>query len=156
VITSEQEIVVHRSVTVPLPTERAFTLFTERMGAFWPSGYSIGTAATEDVLVEPRAGGRWYERGVDGSECDWGRVAEWAPPGRVVLLWQITGEWRYDPEFATEVEVSFTDAGAGTSRVDLRHRHLERFGEHTDAIRATFDSPGGWAGILARFADLAQ
>lgn len=154
--TSEQEIVVHRSVTVPLPKERAFTLFTGRMGAFWPSGYSIGTAATADVLVEPRAGGRWYERGIDGSECDWGRVAEWTPPDRVVLLWQITGEWRYDPEFSTEVEVSFTDAGPGTSRVDLRHRHLERYGDAAESIRSTFDAPSGWAGILARFAELAQ
>lgn len=153
--TPDQEIAVHRSVTVPLPCTRAFELFTARMGAFWPAEHSIGIAEIADVLVEPRFGGRWYERGVDGSECDWGRVAAWEPPGRVVLLWQIGVDWTMHPDLETDVEVTFTEDGPGRTRVDLAHRHLERYGGQADAMRAVFDSPGGWTGTLTRFADLA-
>ena len=60
------------------------------------------------MIVEPRAGGRWYEIAGDGRECDWGRVLHWQPPGRLVLVWGLTAEWRYDPGFHTEVEVTFT------------------------------------------------
>ena len=42
------------------------------------------------------------ERAADGAECDWGRVAAWEPTSRVVLLWQITAEWKFDPDFETE------------------------------------------------------
>lgn len=152
---SEREILVHCSVTVPLPRERSFELFTSRMKAFWPPQYSINTAPTKDIRIEPEVGGRWYELGTDGSECDWGRVAAWDPPGRAVLLWQITAEWKHDPDFETELELTFTDTEPGTSRVDLRHRHLERYGDQAEHIRSIFDAPDGWNGILARFADIA-
>ena len=132
-------------MTVPLPRERAFEMFTGRMGAFWPSHHSIGSADMADVVVEPLAGGRWYERGVDGSECVWGRVAAWEPPGRVVLVWQIVADGKVDPDLETDVEVTFTDAGPGRTSVDLTPRHLERYGEHAEAMRAVFDSPGGTA-----------
>jgi uncharacterized protein YndB with AHSA1/START domain len=153
---SDQEIAVHRSVTVPLPRERAFELFTDRMGAFWPPHHSIGSADMADVVIEPLAGGRWYERGVDGSECVWGRVAAWEPPGRVVLVWQIGADWKVDPDLETDVEVTFTDAGPGRTRLDLTHRHLERYGEHAEAMRVAFDDPDGWAGTLGAFAEFAD
>jgi hypothetical protein len=35
--------------------------------------YKIGKANAVDAIIEPRVGGRWYERGEDGSTCDWGR-----------------------------------------------------------------------------------
>lgn len=153
--TPDQEIAVRRSVHVPLAPERAFRLFTERMGAFWPAGHSIGTAPIADVLVEPRIGGRWFERGTDGSECDWGRVAAWEPPGRVVLVWQIGADWARHPDLDTDVEVVFTADGAGRTRVDLVHHHLERYGDRAEAMRGVFDSPEGWSGTLARFAEAA-
>jgi uncharacterized protein YndB with AHSA1/START domain len=153
---SDQEIAVHRSVSVPLSRERAFELFTARMGAFWPSSHSIGAAEIADVLLEPRVGGRWYERGVDDSECDWGRVAAWEPPTRIVLLWQIGMDWKMDPDLETDVEVTFTEEGAGRTRVDLTHRHLERYGEQAEAMRATFESPGGWDAILGAFVEQAS
>jgi len=75
---------------------------------------------------------------------------------QVVLLWQITAEWKRDPDFATEIELTFTDTEPGSSRVDLRHRHLERYGDQAEFIRSTFDAPDGWNAILARFAELAR
>lgn len=146
------EVEVRRSVTVPLSVHRAFALFTTRMTEFWPPEHSISEAAIAEVVIEPRVGGRWYERGVDGSECTWGRVAEWEPPVRVVLLWQIGANWQYDPDLETEVEVTFTEETAGRTRLELRHRHLERYGDQADAMYAIFDSPGGWGGTLDRLA----
>ena len=106
--------------------------------------------------MEPRNGGRWFERGVDGKECQWGRVAAWDPPRKVLLLWQIGVDWQFDPEFETEVEVTFSEDGLDRTRVDLRHRNLQRYGDKTDQMRAIFDDPAGWTGTLAGFVDLAD
>jgi uncharacterized protein YndB with AHSA1/START domain len=152
---SAAAVEVARSITVPLSQARTFELFTSRMTDFWPREHSIGTAEIVEVVVEPRAGGRWFERGVDGSECSWGRVAVWEPPRKVVLLWQIGSSWQFDPDFETEVEVTFTEESPGRTRLDLRHRNLQRYGDATEQMRAIFDHPNGWEGTLARFADLA-
>jgi len=152
---SSTEIVVERAVRVPLPPDKAFALFTERMTEWWPPEHSIGTSAIAAVVMEPHAGGRWFERGTDGNECQWGRVARWDPPGDLVLLWQIGANWTFDPDLETEVEISFNPDTAGGTRVELRHRHLERYGDQAEAMRAAFDSPGGWTATLTQYADLA-
>ena len=72
---SGSAVEVFRSVSVPLTQARAFELFTTRMTEFWPKEHSIGNSELAEVVVEPRNGGRWFERGIDGSECQWGRVA---------------------------------------------------------------------------------
>jgi uncharacterized protein YndB with AHSA1/START domain len=153
---STTEIAVHRSVTVPLDPERTFDLFTARMTDFWPPEHSIGTAKIAEVVVEPHAGGRWYERGVDGSECDWGRVAQWERPRRLVLVWQISADWKFDPGLETDVELTFTEETPGHTTMYLSHRHLERYGEKAEAMRVLFESPGAWDGILTRFVDFAS
>jgi hypothetical protein len=61
--------------------------------------------------------GRWFEIGEDGSECNWGKVLAWEPPTRVLLAWQINGDWKYDASLVTEVEVTFTPLSAGETRV---------------------------------------
>lgn len=152
---SSTEIAVRRSISVALAPPRAFELFTARMTEFWPREHSIGSAELAEVVLEPSVGGRWYERGVDGSECDWGRVAAWEPPGKVVLVWQIGTDWKFDPALETEVEVTFTEQPGGRTLVDLRHRHLERYGDQAETMREIFGSPGGWQGTLAAFASAA-
>jgi Activator of Hsp90 ATPase homolog 1-like protein len=152
---SESAVEVSRSVSVPLSQARAFELFATRMTEFWPKEHSIGDSELAEVVIEPRSGGRWFERGVDGGECQWGRVAVWEPPRKVVLLWQIGADWQFDPEFETEVEVTFSVEGPDRCRLDLRHCNLQRYGDRTEQMRAIFDDPAGWTGTLTGFVDLA-
>jgi uncharacterized protein YndB with AHSA1/START domain len=77
------------TITVGVPVERAFGVFTGSIGTWWPREYHIRQADMAEAILEPREGGRWYERGVDGSECDWGKVLAWEPPHRLVVTWQI-------------------------------------------------------------------
>ena len=81
----------------------------------------------EKAVIEPRVGGRCYGRSIDGTECEWGQVLVWDPPKRLVFAWQITPEWKYQPDLAqsSEVEVRFTPLDESATRVDLEHR---RFG----------------------------
>jgi uncharacterized protein YndB with AHSA1/START domain len=145
---------VRRELTVKAPPERAFAVFTDRFDSWWPRSHSIGEAEMGEAIVEPRTGGRWYERGVDGSECVWGQVLAWEPPHRLVLSWQIGGDWKLDadPAHASEIEVRFTPVDDGT-RVELEHRHFERHGESAAALRESVSQDGGWGGLLERYRD---
>jgi uncharacterized protein YndB with AHSA1/START domain len=143
---------VHHSITVAAPQERAFAMFTEGFDRWWPRTHKIGHAELAEAVLEGREGGRWYERDVDGSECDWGTVLVWDPPARVVLDWQLSSEFAYDADLHTEVEVSFVAEGPGSTRVTLEHRGLDAYGDQIDEVRRSIDSPGGWRGILELFA----
>ena len=147
---------VRRTITVEASTDRAFEIFTAGFGRWWPATYSIGSSPLRNAVIEPRTGGRWYEVGDDGNECEWGEVLEWDPPSRVLLAWRIRSDWRYDPDLLTEVEVRFVPAGEGLTRVELEHRRLENLGAAAEATRATFDSEHGWAGILGGYAEAVR
>jgi uncharacterized protein YndB with AHSA1/START domain len=143
---------VRKSIEVKATPERAFEVFTAHMGRWWLKSHSINTSPQQEVIIEPRASGRWYERGIDGSECQWGYVIDWDPPRRVLLAWQLNAEWRFDPDFITELEVRFIPGKDGTTRIELEHRNLERFGQKANETRAALDSDGGWTGLLTAFA----
>jgi uncharacterized protein YndB with AHSA1/START domain len=147
---------VRKRVEVPLAPDAAFELFTTRMTEFWPAEHSIGDSAFAEVVVEPMAGGRWFERAADGSECRWGGVAEWDPPSRLVLEWQVGASWAYDPDLHTFVEVTFTPLEGGTTRVELRHHGLESYGDQADQMRAVYADPAGWQGTLDNLAELVR
>ncbi|MCO6416135.1 SRPBCC family protein [Siccirubricoccus sp. KC 17139] len=142
---------VRRSITVEAPRERAFEVFTASFGRWWPRSHKIGSAPMQSAAIEPRVGGRWYEIGDDGSECQWGDVLVWEPPARIVLAWRIGADWRFNPNLLTEVEVRFIPAGDGKTRVELEHRKLENMGTAMEAARAAFESERGWNGILANY-----
>jgi len=146
---------VRYSVTVPIPAARAFTLFTEGFNSWW-IGHHIGGADLAEAVLEPKQGGRWYERDVDGSECEWGTVLVFQPPGRLVLTWQINAQWQYDPDpsRASEVEVLFAEDN-GHTRVDLEHRYIERHGDGAAEVARGVSSEGGWPGIMELFVKAA-
>ena len=147
---------LRKAVNVQAPAAVAWKVFTEHMRSWWPlATHHIGKADAVDAVVEPRVGGRWFERGKDGSTCDWGRVLSWEPPSRLVLSWDIGADWQPDPSIKSEVEVRFIAEGKDTTRVELEHRKLDRFGARRDEMRRLFDSEGGWGRLLQMFAEHA-
>ena len=148
---------VRKVLKVQAAREVAWQVFTEQMGTWWPLAmYKIGKANAVDAIIEPRVGGRWYERGDDGSTCDWGRVLVWEPNSLIVLSWDINAEFRYDPTLQTEIEVRFIAEEDGSTRVELEHRRLDRYGDRRDEMRTIFDKTGDWGQLLASFAQKAE
>jgi uncharacterized protein YndB with AHSA1/START domain len=142
---------VRKQVTVAATQERAFTLFTKEMSRWWPATHSILKSPLKQYVVEPQAGGRWYALGEDGSRGETGYVIEWQPPTRLVLAWQLSGQWQFDPQLITEVEVRFVAESLGVTRVELEHRNLERMGDMAAQVHSMVDAPGGWTAILESF-----
>ncbi len=139
---------VKKAIRVNASQARAFEVFTARFDTWWPRAHHIGQAAMKEAIIEPRQGGRWCEKGEDGSECEWGKVLAWEPPHRVVLSWHINSKFAIDESVASEVEVRFIAEGDGVTLVELEHRIEAPDGE---AMRAAVDSPGGWGGLLEAY-----
>jgi DNA-binding transcriptional ArsR family regulator/uncharacterized protein YndB with AHSA1/START domain len=155
IIQLDARFLVRRVVQMHCDQVRAFQLFTLGMGTWWPLGrrhFSEVSAVT--VILEPGMGGRWFERGDDGSESPWGTVLVWEPPRRVVLNWRVGSDWRYDPGLRTEVEVSFIAEGLNSCEVQLEHRSLEQVGPQAARLQATFDAEDGWTELLQRFSEV--
>jgi uncharacterized protein YndB with AHSA1/START domain len=143
---------IRHQITINAPVERAFAVFTDGFHTWWPQSFHIGATQMERAVIEPRVGGRWYERGVDGSECEWGSVLAWDPPTRLVLTWQINGAWEYDPDprHASEIEVQFRADGSDRTVMAFEHRHLDRLA-HADALASAVGGEQGWHRVLAAF-----
>ncbi len=154
---STPETSVRKSVAVRVPVAHAFKIFTERFDSWWPHTHHIGKVEPFTAYLEPREGGRWFERGADGSECDWGRVLVYSPPTRVAVSWHLDATYTYDPDpaKASRVEVTFHDEGNGTTRVELVHSQLDRHGAGWEKLRDGVGGAGGWSGILGGFASAA-
>ena len=148
---------VRRSVTVECSVEHAWTTFTERIDEWWPlETHSIqadeGRGRPRTVAFEGGPGGRLYELTADGEELAWASITAWEPPSRLVLEWNPS---RDTSRPRTEVEVRFGDEG-GNTRVELEHRGWERLGERGLQMRAGYESEGGWARVVGRFAEAAS
>ena len=105
---------VRQAITVnAVPPERAFTMFTGGFNGWWPRSHHIGKAEMAEAVIEEREGGRWYERGVDGSECDWGNVSSGIRRRASCSRWQLSSEWAYDADVYTELEITFVGGGSG-------------------------------------------
>jgi uncharacterized protein YndB with AHSA1/START domain len=149
---------VRVEVTVEAPIERAFDVFTRRVDTWWPRMYHLGQAERVDLVIEPRAGGRWYERGADGKEAEWGKVLVWEPPHHLVLAWQISARYATepDPERASRVDVQFAADSPARTTVTLVHSQLERHGEGWQSLREGVANEGGWPGILKAYTQLVN
>ena len=130
------------TVTVPVPPERAFALFTRELDSWWPmSTHSLGESRTVGCGIEPRVGGQVFESLDDGTRHQWGRVLVWEPPARVAFSWH-PGHLESE---AQQVEIVFTAENAAT-RVVLRHFGWEALGDKAAETREGYAH--GWQSVF--------
>jgi uncharacterized protein YndB with AHSA1/START domain len=146
---------IHAEIVVEAPRERAFHVFLDRFDQIKPRDHTLLPVEIAESVFEPRAGGRVYDRAVDGSECQWGRVIAYEPPARVVFTWEISPRWEleHDPDHASEVEIRFIGESPDRTRVELEHRNLDHHGTDWQALREGVSGDRGWPLYLARYAD---
>jgi hypothetical protein len=130
--------------------EHAFEVWTTRVSTWWPKGHSASGNPSTFVVLEPREGGRIFERTPDGTEIDWGRITRWSPPRRLGYVWHI-GRDRSD---ATDVELTFVDLGDGTTRLDIVHAGWQRLGAEGPAWREA--NTNGWSALIPAFVAAAE
>jgi uncharacterized protein YndB with AHSA1/START domain len=150
---------ISKSVVVPASAAGAFRVYTGHP-AEWlpPEHYFIPGAVT--IAMEPRAGGRYYERGADGSEITRGTLLEWEPPARLVVTWRIGPNWGpvFDDEHASRIVVDFNELAPDSTEVVLTYTELGRHGDMAPMLRASIDiaGPGNtldrYAAAVARLA----
>ena len=143
---------IRKTLRVKASRQKAFDTFLA-MGGWWLKSHSLVASGQQDVIIEPRAGGRWFEVGTDGTEQEWGRVVACEAPSRLHLIWALNADWSYDPAFETNVEVSFAEDGDQTI-VTFEHRDLDRMGERAEETRSGMDM--GWDELLEGFQRAAE
>lgn len=111
------------SVSVEVPPEEAFRIFTEEIDRWWRRGlkYRVAGARRGILALEPKVGGRLFESFEHGAQTcviETGRVLVWEPPTRLVFDWRAVN---FAPHEKTEVEVTFEPTSPGTL-VTVTHR----------------------------------
>ncbi len=156
--TQAQATSVRSEIVVAAPIERAFNVFTEQLDRIKPREHNMLGVDIAETVFEPRVGGRIYDRGTDGSECEWASVLAYEPPDRIVFSWNIGPTWQVepDPERRSEVEVRFIAETPERTRVELEHRNLDRHGDNWEGVRNGVASPDGWPLYLQRYGELLE
>jgi uncharacterized protein YndB with AHSA1/START domain len=133
--------------TVDCAPDLAFDTWARDTSRWWPKGHTVSAHPALSVIIEPRSGGRIFERTPTGDEHDWGEVVVWEPPHRLVYMWHMAS----DRSDATEVEVTFSGA-EDTTRVRIVHRGWERLGTRGEELRER--NRQGWEGLLVHYREL--
>ncbi|UII31684.1 SRPBCC family protein [Fulvivirga ulvae] len=143
---------VQRSITIEVTQQKAFEVFVNQFGKWWPAEYTWSHEVLDFITIESGEGGRCFERGPNGFECDWGRVIRYEPPYAISFTWQIgvNREPVPDPAKASIVEVRFGVEDSFT-RVEVHHHSFSRHGKHWQRYVAGMASVRGWSWLLDKY-----
>ena len=140
---------VAKTLELGVTPEKAFDLFTNHMGRWWPlTTHSVSTDDARDVRVDGRIGGTLREVTGDGVEHEWGVITIYEPGARIQFTWYPG----LPEEAGTNVDVRFDATGSGT-RVTLVHSGWEARGDDAQTVRDNYES--GWDLVLAPYAAIA-
>ncbi|SHM40618.1 SRPBCC family protein [Mucilaginibacter sp. OK098] len=141
---------IKKELLVEASQATAFKVFSEQMDLWWPRTHHIGKSPMTEQVLEPGPNGRWFSRHEDGSEANIGHVLQWDPNGLLVLAWKINGDFQYDPELLTEVEVQFIPQGPKTTTVKFEHKNLNRL----TGPKVVESMDKGWSDILELYKNI--
>jgi Activator of Hsp90 ATPase homolog 1-like protein len=144
---------IRKEVIVEASQETAFKVFTERMDLWWPRTHHVGKTPAIETALEPGFRGRWFTRHEDGSEVNIGYVLVYDPYARLVLVWQIDGNFQCDPQLHSEIEVTFRAEGPLQTKVNMEHRDLEKLAGGTKVIE---DMNDGWGYIMQLYEEVTN
>lgn len=136
---------VRHSIRVPAEAARAFRAFTGLMTQWWDPAVSANPTKSPiaEIVIEPSAGGKWFERGADGSECEWARVTKWEDGARLEADWHPDGK-------RTVLEIGFETPAPRATILTLVHTGFESYGDRAARMRDMHDAV--WGALLGRFA----
>jgi uncharacterized protein YndB with AHSA1/START domain len=139
---------------VDVPVERAFAVFVDELNSWWPREYSWAGENLETIGIEPRYGGRCFERARDGTTQVWGTVLAVERPNHIVFAWQITADRKPEQSETTSsrVDVRFAAPEPGKTDVLLVHRDFFRHGEGWEKYREDMAGKKGWPYLIALYA----
>ena len=104
-----------------LGEQRAFELFTARIGEWWPlATHSVGEDQATGVVFGEGIGGSIVESLADGTTYVWGTITRWDPPHSVAYTWHAGTPVTE----ATSVEVTFTPGEQGHTVVQAARRQF--------------------------------
>jgi len=149
-----QDTSVRSEIVVEAPLDRAFRVFTQQFDRIKPREHNMLGVDIAESVFEPHVGGRVYDRGVDGTECQWARVLVYEPPDRIVFTWDINPYWQIESDLdkTSEVEVRFIAESPARTRLELEHRNLDRHGDGWQGLGEGVGGSEGWPLYLQRFA----
>jgi uncharacterized protein YndB with AHSA1/START domain/uncharacterized protein YciI len=136
---------IRREILVEADPDWAFSVFTDRIGQWWPL-HSHGcfggdsTVAFEDGLI--------VETSTGGERAVWGEVTKWEPGRALAFTWHPGQE----SENSSAVEVTFVAQG-GRTLVRLEHGGWEVY---ADPEGTRSEHGNGWPFVLDRYQDDAN
>ena len=133
------------SFVVACEPRHAFATWTSRATSWWPPEHTMSHEAGSQIVFEPKAGGRIFERTPNGQELEWGEIVEWDPPRRLRYSWHIAT----DRAHATDVEIVFRELPGSSTRVEIEHGGWDRLGEVGRSWRDA--NHAGWDGVLPAY-----
>jgi uncharacterized protein YndB with AHSA1/START domain len=143
---------------VQAPVAEAFRIYTEHPAEWLPARHTF-IREPQSIIMESYVGGRFYERGADGTEMSRGTITEWKPPHRLAVTWRVGPGWQpvFDDEHASVIIVDFNPSGSDATEVVLTYTHLARHGQMAEMLRSAIetstpdDTLHTYAKVVARY-----
>jgi len=136
--------------TVDAPPDRAFAVFADRFGDWWPRDYTWAKENLDTIAIEARMRGRCFERSKDGTVAVWGTVLACDRPNHLVFAWQIRPDRSPEAEegAASRVDIRFVGVDGGKTDVVLVHRDFPRHGEGWEKYKTEMAAKNGWPRLM--------
>ena len=142
---------VIKTITVPCPPGKAFDIFVNDIGKWWPlETHAISPSndeKAETVHIEGIVGGDVFEISSSGVRHKWGKVVVFKPGEVFAMTWHLSNP----PRLGTLITVTFIPIPGGGTEVILRHDNWQALGDSAREKRDQYNH--GWVSVLSLYTE---